>query len=164
MATKINGTFADNNNNINFWLEYTITQSQDDNTSTLSMSMKVKKVTSYATTKNSSTPYSLTIAGTVVKSGTYALDFSNAAVGTTKTIFTYTKTYTHNDNGTLGNKSVSAVFDLSDNNPGKGTASGTLSFSTIARAATITSVTSSVALGGTATVVIDIKSRYDRDK
>lgn len=161
MATIINGAFA-NPNNTSIWIEWSVSVDVANNASTLTASLKIKKTTSYNVTKNSSVPYSLTIAGSVVKSGTIAIDFSGASVGTIKTICTYTKTYTHNGDGALGSKTISGVVDLSANNPGRGVvpSSGTayVTFSTIPRGCDLTSYTSSANVGKVISVTIDRKS------
>lgn len=158
---NITGAFA-NPANTDIWIEWSTSVDTANNTSTLTATLKIKKTTSYNTTKNGSVPYSLTIAGSVVKSGTIAIDFSGASVGTTKTICTYTNTYTHNSNGTLGSKTISGVVDLSANNPGRGIvpSSGTsyVTFSTIPRGCDLTSYTGSVNIGSTISVTIDRKS------
>lgn len=144
------------------YIEWSTSADQTNNTSTLTASLKVKKVNSSNVTWKESTPYSLTINGTVVKSGTISINFSGVSVGTVKTICTYTKTYTHGSDGTLAAKSISGIVDLSGTTHGKGVvpASGTsyVYFDIIPRGCDLTSYTTSANIGTVISVTIDRKS------
>ncbi len=125
MAYAISGTFKDNNANLKPYLFYSYTQDKDNNTSTLKLELKIKKLTSYAKTYTSSAtiPYSIsvTIDGkktNLVNSKT-KFDCRNAAVGSYISISSKSITLNHNSDGSLKLK-ISAIFDLTGFNPGKG--------------------------------------------
>lgn len=161
VSGTIGGAF-ENPANTSIWIDWSTTPDTATNSSTLTASLKIKKLNSYNTTVNSSTPYSISISGTVVKSGTIAVDFSGAAVGTIKTICTYTKTYAHGSDGVLDKKSISGVVDLTPRSPGRGVvpSSGTnyVYFDIIPRGCDLTSYTTSANIGTAISVTIDRKS------
>ena len=125
MAYAISGTFKNNNANLKPYLFYSYTQNKDNNTSTLKLELKIKKLTSYAKTYTSSAtiPYSIsvTIDGNktnLVNSKT-KFDCRNAAVGSYINISSKSITLDHKPDGSLKLK-ISAIFDLTGFNPGKG--------------------------------------------
>lgn len=131
-------------------------QSVANNTS--SVTVKVQLVStgaSYTINSSASKSGSVTINGTK-----YTFSFTAALSGNqTKTLYTKTVTVAHAANGTK-TCSFSATcginVTLSGTYYGNVTASGTGTFNTIARASTISSVTSSVSVNGTNAVTVNI--------
>lgn len=131
-------------------------QSVADNTSSVTAKVQlVSTGSSYTINSSASKSGSLTINGTK-----YSFTFTAALSGNqTKTIYTKTVTVKHNTNGTKSCAfSCVAGIDvtLSGTFYGDVTASGTGTFNTIARASSISSVTSSVAVNGTNAVTVAI--------
>lgn len=118
MAYAISGTFDKNNANLKPYLYYSYTQDINNNTSTITLTLKIKKLTSYATTHGYNIPYEIKL-GSHSSKGTVNFDCRNASVGSFITVKSFTKTLQHNIDGTLKTK-ISAIFDLSNFNPGKG--------------------------------------------
>ena len=131
-------------------------QSVANNTSTVTAKVQlVSTGSSYTINSSASKSGSLTINGTK-----YTFNFSAALSGNqTKTLFTKTVTVAHASDGTK-TCSFSATcginVTLSGTYYGNVTASGTGVFNTIARASTISSVTSSVSVNGTNAVTVAI--------
>ena len=131
-------------------------QSVANNTSSVTAKVQlVSTGSSYTINSSASKSGSLTINGTK-----YSFTFTASLSGNqTKTIFTKTVTVAHNANGTK-TCSFSATaginVTLSGTYYGNVTASGSGTFNTIARASTISSVTSSVAINGTNAVTVNI--------
>ena len=131
-------------------------QSVANNTSTVTAKVQlVSTGSSYTINSSASKSGSLTINGSK-----YTFNFSAALSGNqTKTLFQKTVTVAHNTNGTK-TCSFSCVaginVTLSGTYYGDVTASGSGVFNTIARASTIASVTSSVAINGTNTCAVTI--------
>ena len=131
-------------------------QSVANNTS--SVTVKVQLVStgaSYTINSSASKSGSVTINGTK-----YTFSFTASLSGNqTKTLYTKTVTVSHAANGTK-TCSFSATcginVTLSGTYYGNVTASGTGTFNTIARASTISSVTSSVSVNGTNAVTVNI--------
>lgn len=131
-------------------------QSVANNTS--SVTVKVQLVStgaSYTINSSASKSGSVTINGTK-----YTFNFTAALSGNqTKTLYTKTVTVAHSANGTK-TCSFSATcginVTLSGTYYGNVTATGTGTFDTIARASTISSVTSSVSVNGTNAVTVNI--------
>ena len=131
-------------------------QSVANNTS--SVTVKVQLVStgaSYTINSTASKSGSMTINGTK-----YTFSFTAGLSGNqTKTIYTKTVTVAHNADGTK-TCSFSATcginVTLSGTYYGNVTATGTGTFDTIARASTISSVTSSVSVNGTNAVTVNI--------
>jgi len=131
-------------------------QSVANNTS--SVTVKVQLVStgaSYTINSSASKSGSVTINGTK-----YTFNFTAGLSGNqTKTLYTKTVTVSHAANGTK-TCSFSATcginVTLSGTYYGNVTASGTGTFNTIARASTISSVTSSVSVNGTNAVTVNI--------
>lgn len=131
-------------------------QSVANNTS--SVTVKVQLVStgaSYTINSTASKSGSVTINGTK-----YTFSFTASLSGNqTKTLYTKTVTVAHNADGTK-TCSFSATcginVTLSGTYYGNVTASGTGTFNTIARASTISSVTSSVSVNGTNEVAVSI--------
>lgn len=133
----ITGSFKKNSSNLMPYLYYTYTQNKENNTSTVTLTLKIKKLTSYAQTNSSSIPYSISIDGSKIISGTTKFDCRKTSVNSFITIASKSKTLTHNNDGTLKIK-ISAVFDLTGFNPGKGTVSSTeITLDTIPRRSTL---------------------------
>lgn len=131
-------------------------QSVANNTSSVTAKVQlVSTGSSYTINSSASKSGSLTINGTK-----YSFTFTAALSGNqVKTIYTKTVTVAHNADGTK-TCSFSATaginVTLSGTYYGNVTASGSGTFDTIARASTISSVTSSVAINGTNAVTVNI--------
>lgn len=131
-------------------------QSVANNTSSVTAKVQLVSTGSAYTIVSSATKSgSLTINGT-----TYTFTFSAALSGSqTKTLFTKTVSVAHNADGTK-TCSFSATcginVTLSGTYYGNVTASGSGAFNTIARASTISSVTSSVSVTGSNAVTVNI--------
>jgi len=131
-------------------------QSVANNTSSVTVKVQlVSTGSSYTINSSASKSGSLTINGTK-----YTFSFTAALNGNqTKTLFTKPVTISHAANGTK-TCSFSATcginVTLSGTYYGNVTASGSGTFNTIARASTISSVTSSVSVNGTNTCTVNI--------
>ena len=131
-------------------------QSVANNTSTVTAKVQlVSTGSSYTINSSASKSGSLTINGTK-----YSFTFTAALSGSqTKTLYTKTVTISHAADGTK-TCSFSATcginVTLSGTYYGNVTASGSGTFNTIARASTISSVTSSVEINGTNAVTVNI--------
>lgn len=131
-------------------------QSVANNTSTVTAKVQlVSTGSSYTINSSASKSGSLTINGTK-----YSFNFTASLSGNqTKTIYTKTVTVAHSADGTK-TCSFSATcginVTLSGTYYGNVTASGSGTFNTIARASTISSVTSSVSVNGTNEVTVNI--------
>lgn len=151
MAT-IKGTFASNNKNVNLYIVWSSTQNTSANTSSVTAKLYVKRVTSYATTYKSSTPYSITINGDTT-SGTKSINVGNLSVGESLLVATKTLTVSHNSDGTKSIK-ISGKVDFSGCNPGVGTVPSTsVTLPSIARASTF-STSGTKSIGSTVTINI----------
>lgn len=131
-------------------------QSEANNTSTVTAKVQlVSTGSSYTINSSASKSGSLTINGTK-----YSFTFTAALSGNqTKTIYTKQVTVAHNADGTKTcafSCSAGINVTLSGTYYGNVTASGNGVFNTIARASTISSVTSSVAINGTNSVTVNI--------
>lgn len=126
----INGSFADNSKNLQPYIDYSYTQNTDAVTTTVTAKLYVKKLTSYGNTYNSSTPYSLSIGGTVVASGSKSVNMSSVSTGSSVLVASGSRTLSHTSTGTLS-ATLSGVVDWSGLNPGRGTVSGSVTFPTI---------------------------------
>lgn len=149
MAT-ITGSFSSNSKNLQPYISYTYTQSISANTTTITAKLYVKKLTSYGNTYNSSTPYSLSIGGSTVSSGSKSVNMSSVSVGSSVLITSGSKTITHSADGTM-KATLSGVVDWTGSNPGKGTVSQSVTFPTIPRATT-PSVSGTLKFGSTITI------------
>jgi hypothetical protein len=131
-------------------------QSVANNTSTVTAKVQlVSTGSSYTINSSASKSGSLTINGTK-----YTFNFTAALSGNqTKTIYTKTVTVPHSANGTKTcafSATAGINVTLSGTYYGNVTASGNGIFNTIARASTISSVTSSVSVNGTNEVTVSI--------
>ena len=131
-------------------------QSEANNTSTVTAKVQlVSTGSSYTINSSASKSGSLTINGTK-----YSFTFTAALSGNqTKTLYTKTVTVAHNADGTKTcafSCVVGIDVTLSGTFYGDIPASGSGTFNTIARASTISSVTSSVAINGTNAVTVNI--------
>lgn len=131
-------------------------QSVANNTSTVTVKVQLASTgSSYTINSSASKSGSVTINGTK-----YTFSFTAGLSGNqTKTLYTKTVTVAHSANGTK-TCSFSATcginVTLSGTYYGNVTATGTGTFDTIARASTISSVTSSVSVNGTNAVTVSI--------
>jgi len=136
-------------------------QSVANNTSSVTAKVQlVSTGSSYTINSSASKSGSLTINGTK-----YSFTFTAALSGNqTKTIYTKTVTVAHGSDGTK-TCSFSATaginVTLSGTYYGNVTASGNGTFNTIARASSISSVTSSVSVNGTNSVTVAISRKSD---
>ena len=131
-------------------------QSVANNTSTVTAKVQlVSTGSSYTINSSASKSGSLTINGTK-----YTFSFTASLSGNqTKTLFTKTVTISHASDGTKTcafSATCGINVTLSGTYYGDVTASGNGTFNTIARASTISSVTSSVAVNGTNAVTVAI--------
>ena len=131
-------------------------QSVANNTSTVTAKVQlVSTGSSYTINSSASKSGSLTINGTK-----YTFNFTAALSGNqTKTLFTKTVTVSHASDGTKTcafSATCGINVTLSGTYYGNITASGNGTFNTIARASTISSVTSSVSVNGTNAVTVAI--------
>ncbi len=131
-------------------------QSVANNTSTVTAKVQlVSTGSSYTINSTASKSGSLTINGTK-----YSFTFTAALSGNqTKTIYTKTVNVAHNANGTKTCAFAATAginVTLSGTYYGDVPVSGSGTFNTIARASTISSVTSSVSVNGTNTVAVSI--------
>lgn len=131
-------------------------QSVANNTSTVTAKVQlVSTGSSYTINSSASKSGSLTINGTK-----YTFSFIAALSGSqTKTLYTKTVTIPHNSDGTKTcafSATCGINVTLSGTYYGNVTASGNGTFNTIARASTISSVTSSVSVNGTNAVTVNI--------
>lgn len=108
-----------------------------NNTSVVNWTLRIvsTKALVYGSWDYNGTPYSVSIAGSVVASGSKAYDFRNYQ---NLTIASGSKTITHNSDGSKS-VSCSASFGNSSTPIGDASASGTFTLSTIPRQATISS-------------------------
>lgn len=117
----------------------TVTQTSQDtanNTSTLTYSLTLTKNAGSGLWNNNSCPWSITIDGTQVASGTFTYDFRNYSSLTLKS--SATTTVNHNSDGT---KTVSVSASVNMNNPDYVSVmqpSGSLTLTTIPRASDVT--------------------------
>ena len=131
-------------------------QSVANNTSSVTAKVQlVSTGSSYTINSSASKSGSLTINGTK-----YSFTFTAALSGNqTKTIYTKTVTVSHNADGTKTcafSATAGINVTLSGTYYGNVTASGNGTFNTIARASSISSVTSSVSINGTNTCTVAI--------
>ena len=131
-------------------------QSVANNTSTVTAHVQlVSTGSSYTINSSASKAGSLTING-----ATYTFNFTASLSGNqTKTLYTKTVTVAHNADGTKTcafSATAGINVTLSGTYYGNVTASGNGVFNTIARASTISSVTSSVSVNGTNAVTVNI--------
>lgn len=131
-------------------------QSVANNTSSVTAKVQlVSTGSSYTINSSASKSGSLTINGTK-----YTFSFTAALSGNqTKTLYTKTVTVAHNADGskTCAFSATAGInVTLSGTYYGNVTASGNGTFNTIARASTISSVTSSVSVNGTNAVTVNI--------
>ena len=131
-------------------------QSVANNTSTVTAKVQlVSTGSSYTINSSASKSGSLTINGTK-----YTFNFTAALSGNqTKTIYTKTVTVSHSADGTKTcafSATAGINVTLSGTYYGNVTASGNGTFNTIARASTISGVTSSVSVNGTNEVTVNI--------
>ena len=131
-------------------------QSVANNTSTVTAKVQlVSTGSSYTINSSASKSGSLTINGTK-----YTFNFTAALSGNqTKTLYTKTVTVAHASDGTKTcafSATAGINVTLSGTYYGNVTASGNGTFNTIARASTISSVTSSVSVNGTNAVTVNI--------
>ena len=134
-------------------------QSVTNNTSSVTVKVQLVSTGSSYTINSSATK-----SGSVTINGTkYTFSFTAALNGNqTKTLYTKTVTVAHNANGTKTcsfSTTCGINVTLGGTYYGNVTASGTGTFDTIARASSISSVTSSVSVNGTNAVTVEISRK-----
>ena len=65
------GTFSGDNKNMQMQLVYSYTQDVANNKSTVSITLRAQKLTSYCQTYKHQLPYKINVNGSTVKSGTF---------------------------------------------------------------------------------------------
>ena len=154
ISTTCNGTYG---SHYHLYLDYTLnSQSVANNTSNITLHMYAQADSSSygAYNLNGSNPYSISINGSTVTSGTESMDFRSQSV---VSLGTYTGNVSHNSDGSLtisigGSFSISGASSLSG-----GSISGSWTLPTIPRASTISSLPS-FNVGGSFTVAINAAS------
>ena len=126
-----------------------------DNTSTIKVTFKVKRVGTDYSTNKSKAPWTISI-GSNSSSGTKDYKISSVGSGSYVTIGTYTKTVSHNANGTLS-IALKATLNLSGTTAGTGTVSGSITLPTIARTSSASPSASSVTTGSSVQINISRK-------
>lgn len=150
------GTFSGSYNaNYDCELRWSATQSITNNTSTIKAQWYMIKTQNYDSFNNSGeSKVVLNIGGT-----TYTkyinFDFRDKAVGTTILLATYSKTITHNSDGTKS-VSISGTHTTGLSSLGTKTLSGTANLDTIARASSVSA--SNMTMGTDSTITISKKN------
>lgn len=160
MATS--GTYNNNFTN-GYTLRITWTEKSQDiagNSTTIEVKVQlVSASSSFYISSSASKSGSLTVNGTK-----YTFTFTaGMSGGTTKTLYTKSVTVPHNSDGSKScafSASAGLELNLAGVQIGTVSVSGTGTFDTIARASSISSVTASVAAGGTVSVSIDRKASF----
>lgn len=152
LSGTISGSY---NANYDCELRWSATQSITNNTSTIKLQWYMKKVQNYDSYNNSGGSYvTLNIGGSSYRKQ-INFDFRNKAVGTTILISTYSRTVTHNSDGTLS-VSISGTHTTGLDSLGTKTLSGTASLNTIARASAVTA--SNMTMGTASTITVTKKN------
>lgn len=148
LSGTISGSY---NANYDCELRWSATQSITNNTSTIKLQWYIKKVQNYDSYNNSGDSYvTLNIGGSSYRKQVN-FDFRDKAVGTTVLLSTYSRTVTHNSNGTLS-VSISGTHATGLDSLGTKTLSGTASLNTIARASSISA--SNMTMGTASTITV----------
>lgn len=153
----LNGTVGSGtyNNRYSYYIDWSATQNIANNTSTITIKWVMKKTASdpyNAYNKAGSSTVDLNIGGTWSGSSRADFDMRSSAVGATAVLKTYTRTVTHNADGTLSlNVSGSHNTGLSW---GTKNASGTITLNTIPRASSLRFV-GTLNVGNTITLYTD---------
>ena len=152
----LTGSFSKVNTRLSIYIDYSYTQDINNNTTTLTTNLRVKKISSYAQTYKSYAKYTIGIEEES-NSGTKSYDCKNSAVGSYVNIATKTSTIPHNEDGTRQVK-ISGTYDLSGTSIGLGTVSGTITLQTIPRASSATLENDSILIGNKLNVSINSNS------
>lgn len=148
-GTVGNGTY---NNRYSYYIEWSASQNVANNTSTITIKWVMKKTASdpyNAYNKAGSSTVNLNIGGTWSGSSRADFDMRSSAVGATTVLKTYTRTVTHNADGTL-TLNVSGTHDTGLS-WGTKNASGNITLNTIPRAST-PSLSGTLSLGSSITI------------
>ena len=153
LSGKVSGSYSDY---YDCELRWSATQNITNNTSTIKLQwyfIKAKSDPYGSFNNNNTSKITLNIAGSTYNK-TVNFDLRNDAVGTELLLATFSKTITHNSDGT---KSVS-ISGTHTTGIGLGTKtlSGTATFNTIARASSISA--SNMTMGAASTITIDKKN------
>lgn len=152
LSGKFSGSY---NANYDCELQWTATQSITNNTSTIKAQWYMKKVQNYDSYNNSGdSKITLNIGGTTYTKQVN-FDFRNKAVGTTILLATYSRTITHNSDGTKS-VTISGTHTTGLDSLGTKTLSGTATLDTIARASSIS--VSNMTMGTASTITVSKKN------
>lgn len=124
---SLNGSYG---SNAQFYAIRTYSQNEDTVTTSETIKLYIKKLNANQGSYNPSATYSLKINGTSVKSGTFNLYFPGLAVGGSALIATYTRTLTHEEDGSYPNYTLAASISTGTS-LGDGSLSKTVSTPTI---------------------------------
>ena len=152
LSGKFSGSY---NNNYDCELRWSATQSITNNTSTIKAQWYMIKTQNYDSYNNSGdSRVTLNIGGT-----TYTkyinFDFRNKAVGTTVLLATYSRTITHNSDGTKS-VAISGTHTTGLDSLGTKTLSGTPTLDTIPRASSVSA--SNMTMGTASTITVSKKN------
>lgn len=152
LSGKFSGSY---NANYDCEIQWTATQSITNNTSTIKAQWYMKKVQNYDSYNNSGdSKITLNIGGTTYTKQVN-FDFRNKAVGTTILLATYSRTITHNSDGTKS-VAISGTHTTGLDSLGTKTLSGTANLDTIARASSIS--VSNMTMGTASTITVSKKN------
>lgn len=152
LSGTISGSY---NANYDCVLRWSATQNITNNTSTIKLQWYMKKTQNYDSYNNSGDSYvTLNIGGNSYRKQV-DFDFRNKAVGTEILVSTYSRTVTHNSDGTLS-VSISGTHATGLDSLGTKTLSGTANLNTIARASTVSA--SNMIMGTTSAITITKKN------
>ena len=152
LSGKISGSY---NANYDCELRWSATQSITNNTSTIKAQWYMIKTQNYDSYNNSGdSRVTLNIGGTTY-SKYISFDFRNKAVGTTILLATYSRTITHNSDGTKS-VAISGTHTTGLDSLGTKTLSGTASLDTIPRASSVSA--SNMTMGTASTITVTKKN------
>lgn len=152
LSGKFSGSY---NANYDCELQWTATQSITNNTSTIKAQWYMKKVQNYDSYNNSGdSKITLNIGGTTYTKQVN-FDFRDKAVGTTILLATYSRTITHNSDGTKS-VAISGTHTTGLSSLGTKTLSGTANLDTIPRASSVS--VSNMTMGTASTITVSKKN------
>ncbi len=152
LSGKFSGSY---NNNYDCELRWSATQSITNNTSTIKAQWYMIKTQNYDSYNNSGdSKVVLNIGGTTYTKN-INFDFRDKAVGTTVLLATYSKTISHNSDGTKS-VSISGTHTTGLDSLGTKTLSGTANLDTIARASSVSA--SNMTMGTASTITVTKKN------
>ncbi len=152
LSGTISGSY---NANYDCELRWSATQSISNNTSTIKAQWYMKKVQNYDSYNNTGDSKVVLNIGGSTYTKYINFDFRDKAVGTTILLATYSKTITHNSDGTKS-VSVSGTHTTGLDSLGTKTLSGTASLDTIPRASSVSA--SNMTMGTASTITVTKKN------